>query len=605
MIRSRRFLLLPVMAVFFLAGMAMATEVMPLSEIKPGMKGKGRSVFAGAKVEEFDVEILGILENVQPGRNIILARLAGCGLESTGIISGMSGSPVYIDGKLIGAVAYGFSFSKDPVCGLTPIGEMLAIEKTPAAAGRTSPGLSSFDQSLNRDNLIEMYRKEFNTKALVRTASQPLAPLAVPLYFSGFSPWAFKQAGDFFAPLGFRPFVGGTTSGGQLKGLEFPAMEKLQEGGAVGVQLIGGDLDLSAVGTVTYVDGNRVLAFGHPFYNLGSVDYAMTSPNVITVLASLESSAKLASAGPVIGTFTQDRVSGAVGEVGKKPRFVPLKINLMTAPGVSRDFNLNLINDRFLTAALINMAVSSLVTSEQRSYGNLSLEFDATVYLDQDGISIKLEDLFSGNYDQAATNLSSLVASVAYYVVNNDFRDVGIYRIDLNVRALEETRFCFLEKVLLDKYEVSPGEQIHIKVSYRTYREESRTEEVTLISPPLPAGTEFQIVIGDAATMQQVERSQYRVQEFMPRSFSQLVRILNNLRKNNRIYFKVVASKPGIFLRGEEMPNLPPSLKAMFLSSRASAAAPIELTRSTLGEYQLQIPFVFQGGAVIPVKIKK
>jgi hypothetical protein len=373
----------------------------------------------------------------------------------------------------------------------------------------------------------------------------------------------------------------------------------------VGVQLLGGDLDISAVGTVTYVDGSKVLAFGHPVYNLGPVDYAMTKADVIAIMPSLESSFKLATTGPVVGRFVQDRTPGAAGEVGTMPHLIPLNIGLQTGPAAHKDFKLKLVADKFLTPALVNMAVSTLVTSEERSYGDISLDFNADVFLDKGGLSVHLEDLFSGNYDNPPVNLSGLLAAVVHYLMNNEFKDVGIFRIDLNVRAIEESRLATLEKVLLDKYEVSPGEPIQLKVFYRTQKEESLMEEVTVQAPALPAGSEFQLLVGDAAMMQQVERAQYRIQEYVPRSLDQLVRLLSNLRKNSRIYFKIVASKPGLFLKGEELPNLPPTLKSMFASPRASAAGPTEITRSTLSEYQLPIPYMFKGGATIPVRIRK
>jgi hypothetical protein len=421
--------------------------------------------------------------------------------------------------------------------------------------------------------------------------------------FGGFSTAAFERARLFFAPLGFRAVRAGT--GGQSRPGQPPAGPSLREGDAVGVQLLGGDLDISAVGTATYVDGTKVLAFGHPLYNLGAVDYAMTRADIITVMPSLESSFKLATTGPVIGRFSQDRTPGAAGDVGVMPRLIPLNISLQSGPAVRRDYKLKLVNDKFLTPALVNMAVSNLVTSEERSLGDLALDFDADVFLDKGGMSVHLEDLFSGSYDNSPVSLSGLVAAVVHYLMNNEFKDVGIFRIDLNVRVLEENRLCALEKVLLDKYEVSPGEPIQIKVFYRTQKEESLMEEVTVQTPALPAGTEFQIIVGDAASMQQVERAQYRIQNFVPRSLSQLVRLLGNLRKNNRIYFKIIASKPGLFLKGEEMPNLPPTLKSMFASPRAAASSPTEITRSTLSEYQLPLPYVFKGGAMIPVKIRK
>jgi hypothetical protein len=579
-----------------------ASLIMPLAQVKPGMKGKGKTVFSGTKVEEFDAEVIGVLINVQPKRNIILARLAGKGLESTGVIGGMSGSPVYINGMLIGAVAFSFSFAKEAIAGITPIEEMLALDKAPQAPRTGLPDAAPLWSSMTLEDLSGVYRATMAARKASTADGQTLVPLNIPLVFSGFSPWAFERAKSFFSGLGFQPVRAGV--GGQAAPGPAPQGASLQEGDAVGVQLIGGDLDLSALGTVTYVDGSKVLAFGHPFYNLGAVDYAMTRSNVLTVVPSLESSFKMAASGPVIGRISQDRTSGAFGELGKMPQLIPLNLSLVDGPLDRKEFKLKLVNDKFLTPALVNLAVSSLITGEERAYGYLSLDFDGDVFLDK-GMSVHLEDLFSGNYDTSATSLSGLLAAVVYYLGNNEFKDVGIFRIDLNVRAAEEARHCALEKVLLDKYEASPGEKIQIKVYYRTFKEESLVEEVTFLTPALPAGTEFQIIVGDAATMQQVERSQYRIQDFMPRSLSQLIRILGNLRKNNRIYFKILAPKPGIFLKGEEMPNLPPSLKSMFTSPRASASAPMDLARSTLSEYQLPVPYVFRGGAVIPVKIRK
>jgi hypothetical protein len=580
-----------------------ATPILPLGQVKPGMKGRGRSVFQGSTVEDFEVEVLGVLANVQPKRSVILARLKGRGLESTGVIAGMSGSPVYIDGKLIGAVAYGFSFSKEAIAGITPIEEMLEIGKQVPEDNKAPGPPVPIREDLTQEQLSGRFRESLLAGSGRRGQGLGIVPLELPLVLSGFSAAAYERARSYFAPLGFRAVRAGT--GGQARLTPPPAGPAVKPGDAVGVQLAGGDLDISAIGTATYVDGPKVLAFGHPLYNLGSVDYGMTTAEVITVLPSLESSEKMAVTGALIGRFSQDRTPGAAGEVGPMPRLIPLNISLRSGPASRKDFKLKLVNDRFLTPVLVNIAVSTLVTNEQRSFGDLSLDFDADIFLDKGGLSVHLEDLFSGNYDNPPSNLSGLMAAAVHYLLNNEFKDVGIFRIDLNVRALEESRLCALERVLLDKYEVSPGEPVQLKVFFRTLKDESLMEEVTVLTPALPAGTEFQIVVGDASTMQQIERAQYRIQEFVPRNLSQLVRILGGLRKNNRVYFKIIASKPGLFLKGEELPNLPPSLKSMFASPRASASAPTEITRSTLSEYQLPIPYVFRGGASIPVKIRK
>lgn len=584
-------------------GCALAsTQTMPLESVKAGMKGKGRTVFLGGAVEEFDAEVLGIIKYNQPKRSVILARLSGHGLEDTGIIQGMSGSPIYIDGLLIGAVAYSFPFAKEPIAGITPIEEMLAISEEPLQARFPVAAASPFRANLTLDDLIAFHADISKMGPSSPSQDQTLTPIAVPLIFGGFSPRVVDEARPFLTQSGFNPLSVGSEA--QAAASQPPAGMTLKEGDPVALELVSGDLNSAAYGTVTYVDGERVLAFGHPLYNLGKVDFAMAKANVLTIIPSLQTSFKLAAPGVRLGRFVQDRTAGLLGELGKMPEPVPLEIRLLELSGRTREFKIEVTNDRLLTPLLVNMTVASLLSSEQRSLGDLSYGLDGYVYLDN-GTNVHLEDLFSGNLDAAATSLSGLLTAVVYYLTNNEFQPVGIHRISLTIRALEEAKFCTLERVWLDKYEVSAGERIQVKINCRTFGGQSFDEEVVVEAPPLPAGSEFHLLVADAASIQQLEALQYRVQDFVPRSLNQLIRILNNLRKHNRIYFKMMASRPGLFVKGEEMPNLPPSMKSMFASPRAAASAPTELTRSTLREYQLPIPYVFRGMASIPVKIKK
>jgi hypothetical protein len=357
------------------------------------------------------------------------------------------------------------------------------------------------------------------------------------------------------------------------------------------------------VGTVTHVEGNKVLAFGHPFYNLGSVDFAMTKAKIMAVLPSLESSFVLSTTDRTVGRFIQDRNPGVFGELGKMPRYIPINANLLTSDGETREFKVQVADDKLFTPLLVNLVVSSIVLSEERNLGDLSLELRGTIYLD-DAPPVQLQDLFSGNLDMAATDLSGIVAAVVFYLVNNEFKQLGIHRIDLNIGIAEEVRFATLEKVWLGKYEAKPGEIIPMKVYYRNFRGETIVDDLSLPTPNLPSGSEFTLVVGDAASILSIETSQYRTTGFIPRSLYQLIRLLNSLRKRNYIYFKVIAAKPGLFLRGEELPNLPPTMKSMFSSPRAASTPPVEITRSTLGEYRHGIPYVFSGLTVIPLKIK-
>lgn len=580
------------------------TPIMPLSQIKPGMKGQGKSVFSGNKIESFDVEIIGLLENVQPKKNWILARLSGQGLENTGVVAGMSGSPVYIDGKLIGSVAFSYAFAKEAIAGITPIEEMLDISRKETETRLLSAASSGLFQSgLTSENLGRAYLNTNFKGNDYGTADQILVPVRVPLIFSGFSSQAFNDFKGFFSQHNFQPILGAGTASAQKLNLSSQPLV-LNEGDAIGVQLMSGDLDLTAVGTVTYVDGNKILAFGHPFYNLGSVDYGLTKADVLTVVPSVESSFKLSSTGQLIGRITQDRTSGVMGEIGSFPHYLPINIEIQDSPISKKQFKLKVVNDPILSAALLNIGLSTLISSQERSYGNLSLDFDADIYLDR-GQNVHLEDLFSGNLDNATTSLSGLMAAAVYLLKNNEFQEVNISQIELRIRSVDQIRTATLEKVLLDKYEVSPGEIIKVRAYFRTFKDEVKTEEVEFAAPPLPPGSGFELIVADASFMQQLERGIYHLQDFTPRNLTQLLRMLSNLRKNNRIYFKILTEKSGLFLKGEELPNLPPTFRTMFTSPRASTSNLTEINQSTLGEYQLPIPYAFKGAIRIPIKIKK
>lgn len=578
-----------------------ASTILPLNEVKVGMKGIGKSVFEEDRIEEFDVEILGILRNVQPQRSIILAKLMGKRLETSGVISGMSGSPVYIGGKLVGAVAYSFPFAKEAIAGITPIEEMMDISEKEGSKASFAPQIP-VKKHLDLEELMELNKEFFLSQSALFSEGQAFKPLPIPLVFSGFSSTAFEQAKSFFSRLGFSPVMAGPLSQ-ELKTIP-PSGPSLKEGDPVGVQLITGDLSMAAVGTVSYVDGNRVLAFGHPVYNLGLVDYAMTKAKVITIVPSVSLSFKVAAPEAVVGAFTQDRTSGLLGEIGKQPQLIPINIKTIDGKGQAKDFKIKVIDDRILTPVLVNFSLSNIVSIEGRNIGDLSLELEGNIYL-ENGMSVRLEDLYSGNFDNSVNNLAGLLMAVVYFLVNNEFQELRIHRIDLAIRTTEEVKVSSLEKVWLDKYEASPGERISIQIYTRSYRGEIEVQGVGIDTPHLPSGSEFQLVIADAVSMHQIEMSHYRQQAFVPRSLDQLIRILNSLRKNNRIYFKVIASKPGLFLKGEEMPNLPPTMKQMFSSPRAAASGPTELNRSTLREYQLPVDYVFKGAVVIPLKIKE
>jgi len=590
-----------IFAPMFVSTLEAQETILPVDEIKAGMTGKGRSVFLGDKIEEFDVEILGVMRNVRPKKDMIIARVMGEAVERAGVIEGMSGSPVYINGKLIGALAYKFAdFAKEPIAGITPIGEMLQISERESSKSSFSARIPVV-KHMSLSDLFEVYSTHYFPDSSLTAGERAFSPIGIPLVFSGFSPGILKRVEPFFANLGLSP-VSATFTGRTQEKISLPDL-KLEGGDSVGAQLVTGDLSMSSIGTVTYVDGNKVFAFGHPMYNLGSVEYTMTKAEVIGIMPSLQSSFKLTSKEVPIGRFTQDRTPGVFGEIGQIPRMIPLNITLQNDKGEKKEYHVKLTEDKIFTPLLTNMVVANLIVGEERSVSDLSLELKGDIYL-ENGKSVQLEDLFSGNFDSSVSSLASLVTSVVYFLTSNEFRDLAIHRIDLNIKSSEEVKYSFLDKVWLDKYDVSPGEIVRIKVFTRDFRGEVSEIEGGIPVPHLPSGSEFYLIVADAGSLQQIESNQYKSQAFIPRNLEQLLRILSSFRKNNRIYFKILASKPGLFLKGEEMPNLPPTMKSMFSSPRAASSSPTELDKSTLGYLQQPVSSVFRGVTLIPLKIK-
>src|SRR5262245_58183981 len=312
---------------------------MPLDEVRPGMTGVGETVFQGTELEKFQVHIIGVLRNVQgPRRNLILAKLEGGPLAQTGVIAGMSGSPVYVDGRLIGAVSYSIgAFSKEPFAGITPIAEM--IDATSMPSRRTIPAQARVELPVTREGFAAAIRGTYAQLApfadrpadvqaigLPAATATPLSqlgvmmrPISTPLVMSGFDAPTAAWISSTFRDAGFSPALGGGAAG------DTPASTgPLRPGDAVGVSLIGGDAQMGATGTVTHVDGDRLYAFGHPFFNLGPTTFPMTRAYVYTSLPSLMESFKIATLGDVIGTLRQDRATAIAGSLGKGPATTPI-----------------------------------------------------------------------------------------------------------------------------------------------------------------------------------------------------------------------------------------------------------------------------------------
>ncbi|HYB96669.1 MAG TPA: SpoIVB peptidase S55 domain-containing protein [Vicinamibacterales bacterium] len=601
----------PVLAAALAAAMLSATPLaqtatMPLDQVRPGMIGVGRTVFAGTTLEDFKVEILGVMRNVlAPKRDLILARLEGGPLAHTGVIAGMSGSPVYIDGKLIGAVSYSLGqFSKEPIAGITPIAEMVDATAMPSTVRVSRPVAISFPSSPKE--LLDIWSRDLGrARAFVDEPSQALVlsggstdlvrmsamlrPIAVPMIASGFDASVMEPLSAAWSSAGFVPMA-------NAQGRATPSARPLQPGDAVGVGLLTGDFELGATGTVTHVDGDRVYAFGHPLYNLGPTQFPMTRAEVQVVLPSLMASSKLASFGEVIGTVQQDRATAIAGRLGPAPSLIPVTITLNSDRGPSRTFNFGVVRDFTFTPLLTYLSVANVLTSYERGAGpaSFSIRGSASIKSEDD---LAFEDIFSG--EQPAGGTAAYVAGPLSALLKNTGENVDIERISLTIDASEQQRSARIERVWLDTTRPRAGQDAIVNVALRSARGDEIVRQVPIQIPANLTGA-LQLVVADAARTTAEDRREIRGADMQ--RVSQLVRTFNRARRNNRLYVRLTSSDAGAVVNGEPMAGLPPSVLAVIEADRNSGTVS-SLRSVTRGEWELALDFAVTGARQLTLSL--
>jgi len=588
---------------------ATPAEIFPFANVKPGMTGIGRTVFEGSRVEEFKVVVIGVLENaLGPKQGLILGRLEGGPLEKTGVIAGMSGSPVFIDGKLVGAVAYSYPFAKETIAGITPIGEMIEATRlaTPrAASARFAPrlGPDGPSQPLDREAVVAALQRPLRAifpgpaAGLPGGAGAPaLQPLALPLVFSGFDPATFEWARGVFAPLGFAPVMGTARAG-----LPSEPLPDLEPGGAVGVSLIEGDLDLSVTGTITHIEDGRVYAFGHPFYNLGPIQFPMKKAYVYSVFPSLYQSWKISAATDVVGTADQDRVTAVAGRLGATPHMIPVSVKLKGSRGGERSFSYRLVEDELFSPVLAYVSLLSVLQGNERAFGTSTVRLDARIEL-AGGRSVRLQDLFTEN--QPSQQAAALVAAPLAYLLNNDFEKVRVAKVELEARSEETVQSATLSRVWLERPDaLRPGGSATLKVQLKTWRHDLVTEEIPLAIPNSARPGGYTLLVSDAASMNAVEQREMR-QGFVPRDLDQLLRALNSLRKGHHVYARLVRAEDGAIVSGEFLPSLPSSVLSV-LGAADTGGSIVPVRTASVWDFDLATDFVVSGSRSLTLVVER
>jgi hypothetical protein len=588
---------------------AAQTRIIPVDEVRPGMVGIGHTVFQGNIIEQFTVHIIGVLKNVVgPNRDIVLARLEGGPLAETGVIAGMSGSPVYIEGRLLGAVSYQLGqFPKQPIAGITPIGEMTeATALAPAAPGSRPVALSwpptpqelfaVWSQGLGRTLPFASgaVPTVLSGDAGLAQAATMLRPISVPLVAAGFSADVLGPLTTAFTERGFLP---ASSSMEQAQARSVSTMSRtLRPGDAMGVALLTGDFVLGATGTVTHVDGDRIYGFGHPMFNLGPTEFPLTQADVHVVLPSLMTSSKLASFGEVVGTVQQDRATAVAGRLGAAPTMIPVTITLNSDRRPSRTFSFSMVRDHTFTPLLTYLTVANVLLSYERGAGPASYTVKGTATVGQHG-DIAFEDIFAG--EQPANAASAYVAGPLTLLMRNAATPVEVQKVALTIDATEQSRTARVERVWLDTDRPRAGHTVNVKVLLRTGTGQDLLKTIPIDIPAQASGT-MQLLVGDANRLSAEDRRTARGLE--TQEVAQLIRTFNKARRSNRLYVRLSSPDSGAVVNGEPLAALPPSVLAVLEADRNSGTYS-PLRTATRGEWELPVEMAISGSRQLTIAL--
>ncbi|HVY92177.1 MAG TPA: SpoIVB peptidase S55 domain-containing protein [Bryobacteraceae bacterium] len=535
-----------------------ALSILPLSQVKAGMHAIGKTVFTGDKVEDFDVEILGVLDNIGPKQSLILGRLSGGPLEHTGVMQGMSGSPVYIDGKLIGAVALAFPYSKDPIAGIRPIEEMLRVSSMPSTQEPMRLASLTDPASLLRDSLPKPAAATFGETRMTEVAT--------PISFAGFTSATIEKFAPELRALGLEPRQGMSLGGSAIDRMGDPS--KLQPGSMISVELMMGDVGVGADGTITAIDGNKVYAFGHRFLSIGATDLPFTRSEVMTLLANVNTSFKISAARELMGVISQDRDVAITGTLNSRASMTPLDITVTLEGKPAGEYHMRIVNDRLLSPYLLQMAVFSALDSTARATGLLSVSMHGSIEFQNRPDVAQIRNIYATD-GGAATSAALNAATTLSYVMQGGFNSLKLKRIAVTLDASARKQALTIGQVYTSKREAKPGDRINVTalLDGEDGIEIARTATYTVPPGAAPGTLYFTVCDGGQESLADMRQTIADT----PSDPNQLISIVNQIRPTDKAYVRVWRAETSFAVQGSEMPSPPPSL-ALVLSGIPSIA---------------------------------
>jgi hypothetical protein len=569
-------------------------NIITLDQIRVGMKGTALTVFQGVKPESMDVEVLGVLRNANgPKGDIILVRLHGTKPEYTGVVAGMSGSPVYLDGKLAGALAFRIGeFSKEPIAGVTPIEEMFEINaldsrpiETPVhASGATarsktetaSPGVSSAPTSTGYESYLK--------------------PIEAPFVFSGFSDATLQRYADQFAAAGITPVMGTGSASNEKQ------PEPIEPGSAVSAILVRGDMDIAATCTVTYVDAKHLLACGHPLMQFGQVDLPMTKANVVATLASPMNSFKIVNTTETVGAFVQDRQAGILGEMGHEPKMIPVTVSLHNGTAI-KEFHYEVLNNAKLSP-LAMMATVFNALHGINDYGD-DITYRMNGVLSVKGYpDVTMRNMFAplDSGQPAAALAAASIGDRFGRIYSNPYDAPDVVGVKLDFDMVRDRRSARLETSRTDVTEARPGDQITVETVIRPYRGERQVCQIPIRIPTTASKGPLRILVSDGDTLDRVHRAVPMMTRGM--GLGPTIALLNNERSDDRVYVSLFDSDPEAMVADKIMPTLPLSVMNVMDNMRGTQDM-VVLGESSVSEASTEpLDYVVSGAQMLTINIK-
>ena len=619
----------------------MGAKIFPLADVRRGLRGVAYTVFEGVTPEPMEVEILGVLTDaIGPGQDMILARLKGEKPEYTGVVAGMSGSPVYVDGRLLGALSYRIGqFSKEPICGITPIEQMLEVRDGQARGGVKLAGVGEqgppkqkqipFGNDKQGNDRQENDRQE----SAVSGGGGEVQPIETALVFGGFSQSAVARFGDKFRELGMSPVAG--LGGAAAAGTKQP--EPLVPGSAVSAILVRGDLSISGTCTVTYVDPTQLLACGHPLTQFGPVSMPMTKAEVVATLASPLNAFKIINTTETVGSFTEDRASAILGRFDVAARMIPVSVEILPAggqaagsavkqvsaqidgpgtrlpvpnagraPGARGGMHFEVLDNRELTPSAMLVSVYQSLSGTNESANDMSYRMDGELTLK--GLPpVRLAGMMSSTEQNAGSIVAALYVNEKFsQLYGNAVEQPEVTGLQLKVEEIPERRTAVLEGARLGRTEAHAGETLDVEATLHPYQAEARVMRIAVKLPDSLTPGPLRLVVSDGASLDRLMTppgaGQFGAAQH-PMALTDVVAQMNRAHANNRIYVTLLDHTAQAELDAQSLPGVPLSMANVL--EPLKAAQKMQLTgESAVEAGSAETEYAVSGSQVLTLDVR-